>query len=147
MLGDGPLPDSLSRVVLIEKNRPAWQKGLLNFPGGHIEPGETPLECVIREFREETCMTTSECDWSYIGLIRNTDNYELHIFTAKYDEMKHGLLLSPTDEQTLWTYSSDPSLDTQCVSNVPWLIMFAINCWKQGNADILKFGTFDYTNS
>jgi len=27
------------RVVLIEKQRPAWQKGLLNGVGGHINHG------------------------------------------------------------------------------------------------------------
>jgi 8-oxo-dGTP diphosphatase len=41
------------RVVLIEKNRPEWQAGLLNGPGGKIEPGETTLEAIRREFREE----------------------------------------------------------------------------------------------
>ncbi len=41
-------------VALILKNRPAWQKGLYNGIGGHIEPGETPLKAMIREFKEET---------------------------------------------------------------------------------------------
>lgn len=40
-------------VVLIKKNRPDWQKGLLNGIGGHIED-ETPLEAMKREFLEET---------------------------------------------------------------------------------------------
>ena len=37
-------------VVLIEKNRPAWQAGRLNGVGGHIEIGETPDEAISREF-------------------------------------------------------------------------------------------------
>ena len=28
--------------------------GLLEFPGGKIEPGETPVACAVREAREET---------------------------------------------------------------------------------------------
>jgi len=40
-------------VVLIEKKRPAWQAGLLNGVGGHVEKGETALRAIRREFREE----------------------------------------------------------------------------------------------
>ena len=42
-----------SRVLLIRKNRPAWQAGKLNGLGGKIEPGETPPQAMRREFREE----------------------------------------------------------------------------------------------
>ena len=41
------------KVALIQKNRPAWQKGKLNGIGGHIEENETPLSTVDREFFEE----------------------------------------------------------------------------------------------
>jgi 8-oxo-dGTP diphosphatase len=42
------------QVLLIRKNRPAWQAGRLNGIGGHVEPGESPYECMLREFGEET---------------------------------------------------------------------------------------------
>jgi 8-oxo-dGTP diphosphatase len=42
-----------SRVVLIRKNRPAWQAGKLNGVGGKLELGETPSQAMRREFREE----------------------------------------------------------------------------------------------
>ncbi len=42
------------KVVLIEKLKPEWQKGLLNGVGGHIEEGETELQAMQREFKEET---------------------------------------------------------------------------------------------
>ena len=42
-----------SRVHLIRKDRPAWQRGLYNGVGGKIEEGETPHQAMIREFKEE----------------------------------------------------------------------------------------------
>lgn len=41
-------------TLLILKERPAWQKGRLNLPGGKMEAGETPVETAIRELKEET---------------------------------------------------------------------------------------------
>ncbi len=42
------------KVVLIQKNKPEWQKGLLNGVGGRMEEKETPIQAMIREFKEET---------------------------------------------------------------------------------------------
>mgnify|MGYP001584767181 CR=1 FL=1 len=41
-------------VLLVQKNRPEWQKGKLNGIGGKIEDRENPESSVIREFKEET---------------------------------------------------------------------------------------------
>jgi 8-oxo-dGTP diphosphatase len=42
------------QVLLIKKEKPDWQRGLYNGVGGKVEPGETELNCMIREFEEET---------------------------------------------------------------------------------------------
>lgn len=42
-----------ARVLLIRKRRPAWQAGKLNGIGGKVEPGETPIDAMRREFWEE----------------------------------------------------------------------------------------------
>lgn len=47
-------PHHADQVLLVLKDRPAWQKGKLNLPGGKIEDGETPLKAAIRELKEET---------------------------------------------------------------------------------------------
>jgi len=44
------------QVLLIEKKR-GLGAGKINGPGGKIEPGETPLQAVIRETEEELCIT------------------------------------------------------------------------------------------
>lgn len=43
-------------ILLIEKKR-GLGAGKINGPGGKIDPGETPLESVIRETREELLIT------------------------------------------------------------------------------------------
>ncbi len=58
-----PPEEDLTRVVLIRKEKPEWQKGLLNGVGGKIEEGETPIQAMIREFEEEAGLRTWEGDW------------------------------------------------------------------------------------
>jgi len=45
-----------SRVLLIEKLR-GIGAGKINGPGGKIDPGETPEECIVRECQEELHIT------------------------------------------------------------------------------------------
>lgn len=47
------------RVVLIRKARPEWQAGRLNGVGGKVEPGETLMGAMEREFWEETGLTVT----------------------------------------------------------------------------------------
>ncbi|XOV87926.1 MAG: 8-oxo-dGTP diphosphatase [Pseudomonadota bacterium] len=45
-----------SEVLLIRKKR-GLGAGKINGPGGRIEPGETPMDCAIRETQEELLIT------------------------------------------------------------------------------------------
>ena len=49
------------RVLLIRKKR-GLGAGKINGPGGHIEPGETELNCAIRETQEELHITPLEVE-------------------------------------------------------------------------------------
>lgn len=87
-----------THVLVIEKNRPAWQVGKLNFPGGKIEDGETPEEAIVREFREETGVETDLTPgddvptWVRVGvkhrpaLVAHQDrSYRVHVFAIELD--------------------------------------------------------------
>jgi mutator protein MutT len=47
-------------------------KGLLEFPGGGIESGETPLEAAVREVEEEVGITILAENGKFMGLYSNT---------------------------------------------------------------------------
>ena len=132
----------LSKVVLMLKDRPDWQKGKWNFPGGHIEDNEIPEECVTREFKEECNIDSNPKEWQYIGRLTDKLNYDCYIYT---------IINISSDLKTMeteivdWCYIKD--LPVNCISNVYWLIPFAINCIYKGNTDYIKEGMFLYTNN
>ena len=53
------LIDTDGRVLLAERPAGKPMAGLWEFPGGKVEPGETPEETLIRELKEELDIDTS----------------------------------------------------------------------------------------
>ena len=50
------------RVVMVRQYRKACEKALLEIPAGKIDTGEAPLDCAVRELKEETGYTAAEVE-------------------------------------------------------------------------------------
>lgn len=109
---------SREEVVLIRKNKPAFQKDRLNGVGGSVEKGETGLEAMVREFQEETSVTTREFEWQHVCTFIIEDCH-IHVFAAYHDRFFS--CRTTTSEEvlirhvnSLWSYKK--------MENLGWLI-------------------------
>jgi 8-oxo-dGTP diphosphatase len=74
-----------TRVLLIQKKRPAFQAGRWNGVGGKIEPGEAPVEAMVREFAEETGLIWPSGQWQAAGTYGDGVHFEIHLFGTQGD--------------------------------------------------------------
>lgn len=87
-------------VLLVEKQKPEWQAGKLNLPGGHIENGETPDQAARREVKEETNLDTVAS--SHVGRIIGTD-WEVSVFNHICNMCKDNLNeITDVGEKLVW---------------------------------------------
>lgn len=130
--------DNRKCVALIKKQRPAWQKGLYNGIGGHVEQRDsrpvnsivtTYYTAMVREFEEETTVKVTE--WKYFCSIihseskSNSGPWTVHFFKS-FQEV--ATLQSPTDEQVSWWHVNAVCCDLNdyFVPNLRWLIPMAL---------------------
>lgn len=113
--------DDSRSVLLIRKDHPEWQAGKLNGIGGHIEPGESPIGAMVREFMEETGVEIPHQKWHRMGSIQGT-GWKVHLFHSHTNEVDGAE--SKTDEKVEWHHADH--LPGDVLHNVPWLIAMAL---------------------
>jgi len=114
-------------VCLIRKNRPAWQFGMLNGIGGHIEFNETPIDCMKREFNEE-CDYRHQVDWKEFAFLNSQDFIVFCYCAIGFPS----LVFAKEDEPIETIMVSTISSRTDLIENVPWLVHCAIDFLQDG---------------
>jgi 8-oxo-dGTP diphosphatase len=114
-------PDK-TKVALITKLNPEWQRGLLNGIGGKIESGETPVDAMCREFLEETGVRTSSDQWQSFAIIQHRDQYQVHFFVA-FDAQVASV---KTIEREVVSVYDVAALPNHLMTNMRWLIPLAL---------------------
>jgi 8-oxo-dGTP pyrophosphatase MutT (NUDIX family) len=111
-----------SMVALIRKNRPEHLAGNYNGVGGKIEPGETEVDAMVREFHEETAVQTTPEDWRNFGCL-NHNGRVIYLFVS------HGgwaRLVPTTDEPPAWVFV-DTLGSMPIQENLRWMIPLALD--------------------
>ncbi len=114
-----------TKVALIRKLRPDWQKGLLNGIGGKLNEDEHELQAMCREFEEETGYKTFWYDWWPVVTLKGLgDKWEVSVFKCLKDSLD--LLKTTTDEGI--EIIDVINIDNEAVlSNLPWLIRMCLD--------------------
>ncbi len=113
-------------VVLIRKNRPEWQAGMLNGVGGHIEGRETPKQAMAREFEEETAIHVQLRRWEEIVQMSNGKNWEVTFFRVFLSPHDIHFMTSMTDEKVILV-SCENENELNMIPNLSWLIPLALD--------------------
>jgi 8-oxo-dGTP diphosphatase len=112
------------RLALIRKNRPTWQAGRLNGIGGKLEPGESAIQAMVREFAEEAGVATKEKDWRLLGALRGA-HFQVWVYGSRLPAALFDKLTSLTDEKVEVVWFNDPAWPAQALDTVPVLAQFA----------------------
>ncbi len=90
--------ESVTRVLLVEKQRPKWQAGLFNGVGGKVEEGESPVGAVSREFFEQAGLDITEAAWTHCITYRGPD-FEITFYQIFLPDKMFDSAKTATDEE------------------------------------------------
>jgi 8-oxo-dGTP diphosphatase len=115
------------QVVLIKKEKPAWQAGKLNAVGGKVELGETPVIAMSREFEEEAGLKID--DWKSFCTLSG-EGYVVHFFYSVSDDFKASKTCTHESVGTYVTSdiiaSSQPKVP-EILHNISWLMTLVLS--------------------
>lgn len=108
-------------VLLIQKNRPAWQFGKLNGIGGKVEKNEGLIDAMIREFQEETSI---DCEgWISVITMHGVD-WEAQVYACSTDDVFH---YSQLEDEKLCLIPITDLDKYEHINNLRWLIPMSLN--------------------
>ena len=111
-----------TRVALIRKNRPAWQAGRINGIGGKVEPGERPIDAMVREFAEETGVMLPSDAWHPFVTLSGA-GFVIHFYRAFSERIEK---VRTVEDEEVGIYPVAP-LPQEVLHNLHWLIPLALD--------------------
>ncbi len=127
-------------AVLIKKQKPEWQRGLLNGVGGKIELNEPPFNAMVREFKEETGVNTVHIPWRMFCKMQG-DDFIIYCFTA-IDKYCYEYA-STQESEEIEKHDMHKLLYHPHVSNLQWLMSMASD---KGDNDLEFTAIINYKN-
>lgn len=98
------LYDHAGNILVQDRKDPSWPG--ICFPGGHVEPGESFVESVIREVSEETGLTIENPKLCGTKQFQTDEGERYVVFFYKTDRFS-GQLRSSEEGEVFWSPRSD----------------------------------------
>ena len=96
------LVDTDGRVLLAQRPEGKQLAGLWEFPGGKVEPGETPEETLIRELKEEIGIVTKAACLAPLTFASHTYD-DFHLLMPLYICRRwEGLVIAREGQKLAW---------------------------------------------
>ena len=119
--------EDLKHVWLIRKQRPEWQRGLINGIGGKVEGLESPYEAMQREFKEEA--GEHIVGWKQFAFM-SAGKANIVCFAAIVPKDQRPQTM--TDEFVIVLSVTDVNTDRALmIGNIPWLVHMALSCLRK----------------
>lgn len=117
-------------VLLIQKKKPDWMKGMWNGLGGKVEPYEDHRDAMSREFYEEGGVWILPPMWERVASLlaheETIECFRVWSDTGTYKGLKE------SDEGPLVAVSVDRISKINVVPNLRWLIPYALDANREG---------------
>lgn len=134
-------------VVLLRKNRPAWQAGKLNGMGGHVEPGESFDDAMVRECQEESGLTLLQ-GWTRFAELRGHGMRMGCYRSSERDAAQQVGAANDVGERfELHSVQAVMSASVETIPNLRWLVPMAMSTsgwhWPYQIAECPRTGSGD----
>ena len=101
------LVDHDGRVLISKRPEGKYMSGFWEFPGGKLEIGETPEECLIREIKEEIDINLSNFCFSPLTFSLNEyDEFNILLLLYVCREWE-GIILGKEKQELKWVFPKD----------------------------------------